>query len=155
MTSQTIDIQDTMNRLIEVCHDSESLFATASNAVAGEEPLLKAELMQYSFQRGDFALDLEHELASVGEEPVHRGTIAGAVHRGWLNLKHVVSGDERFSILNECLRSENASLEAYQAALSADLPSPLPNIVRTQYAAIERVRDRIQALRDAAEPKHP
>lgn len=154
MTSQTLDLRDAMNHLIEVCHDSQNMFAAASNAVASEEPLLKAELMQYSFQHGDFALDLEHEMAAIGEEPVRHGTISGAMHRGWMNLKHAVSSDERYAVLDECLKSENTALEAYQSALSADLPSPVPSVVQTQYAAVERVRDRIHSLRDVADTKY-
>ncbi|HUB26600.1 MAG TPA: PA2169 family four-helix-bundle protein [Tepidisphaeraceae bacterium] len=155
MTTETINLRDTMNHLIEVCRDSEQLFSTAANAVAGEEPLLKAELTQYSFQRADFALDLERELIALGEEPVHGGTLSGAMHRGWMNIRHAVTSDNRNAILAECLRSENAVLEAYQSAQIADLPGPMPDMVQTQRAAIERVRDRIQSLRNAAELNHP
>jgi len=146
MTTGTLKFQEAVNKLIEACHDGKNGFAAAAKAVSAEEPLLKAELMQYSHQRADFAEDLEHEMVLIGEEPVHHGTVSGAMHRGWMNLKNAVAESDRHGVLTECLRGEASAIEAYWEALSAELPALLENVVRLQMAAIERVHNRIQIL---------
>jgi len=153
MNTGTLELHVIVNKLIEISHDGKQMFGAASAAVAVDEPLLKTEFMQYSNQRADFAEELENEITRLGEEAAHHGTIAGAMHRGWMNLKQAVSANERHAVLSECLRSENSAIETYRDVLYADLPSALFNIVQMQCAAIERVRDRIQLLCEAAAPK--
>jgi uncharacterized protein (TIGR02284 family) len=154
MTTATIDYRQTVNRLIEICHDGELGFAAASNAMAADEPLLKAELLQYSWQRREFALELERELEKLGEKPATHGTVSGAIHRSWMNLKQAVAAHSRHVILSECERGEEAALAAYQEAALADslLPKPLADLIESQYHAVRRISERLSALREASKP---
>ena len=42
---------------------------------------------------------------------------AGAVHRGWINLKTAISGNSTDAILNECENGDAAALKTYETGL--------------------------------------
>jgi uncharacterized protein (TIGR02284 family) len=153
MATQTTEIRTVVNKLIQVCRDGDQGFSAAANALPADETLLKSELMQYSRQRREFASDMESELAQYGEEAVQHGTVSGALHRGWLSLKQGVSGNDRYAVLAECERGEDAAVSAYREAAGSGLPSPIAELIEMQHQAIKRVHDRIRALRDAAKAK--
>jgi len=150
MMTATQSIQQTLTNLLEICHDGEKAFTAAANALGADEPLLRSELMQYSYQRREFAADLQLELERAGElEPPDHGTISGTLHRGWLNLKQAVLSASRHSVLAECERGEDVAMEAYRKALASGLPGSINDLVTVQFQAISRVHDRIRMLRDS------
>src|SRR5439155_26081840 len=76
----------TINNLIETLKDGQKGFKEAADAV--NDPQLKSLFTEYSQQRSRFASELQTEARSVGEaEPETGGSAAGAMHRGWINLK--------------------------------------------------------------------
>ena len=148
MATTTSSVSSTVNNLIETCKDGQNGFETAAKGV--DDPVLKAELLQYSGQRAEFATELADALSQTGEAPEETGSIAAAIHRGWINIREAISKSDRYAILAECERGEDVAVAAYRKAAAAQLPQSLANIVSTQHAAIQRVHDRVKALRDAA-----
>jgi uncharacterized protein (TIGR02284 family) len=141
---------EALNNLIEICRDGELGYQTAANVV--EDARLKVELLQYSRQRAEFATDLQAAMTQLDEEPRKSGSITGALHRGWINIKQAVAGNNAYAVLSECERGEDSALTAYWEALSVILPSPASGLVKMQYQAVRGVHDRIRLLRDAAKP---
>ena len=82
-------------------------------------------------------------------EPNASGSTAGALHRGWINLKSALSGGNDHAILAECERGEDSAVDEYQKALSDGLSAPVREIVARQYTEIKATHDRIRDLRDA------
>src|SRR5215207_10331780 len=112
----------TLNRLIENARDAERGFRTASGAVA--DPALRRLFMTYAHQRADFARELSEEVARLGGTPVDRGSVAGALHRAFLNLRAAVGNRDERAVIAEAERGEAASVGAYRQALgAADLPA--------------------------------
>lgn len=142
------NVASTVNNLIETCRDGQQGFEAAAKAV--DDPVLKAELLQYSSQRAEFADELSEALSQAGESPTTHGSATAAAHRGWIKLKELVTGASRYSVLAECERGEDVAVAAYRKAAAATLPQSLAGLVSTQHAAIQRVHDRVKALRDAA-----
>jgi len=141
--------KETINKLVEICRDGQYGFELASKGI--DDALLRSELMQYSQQRHEFADDLREALADVtGEQSVDHGTVTGALHRGWINIKQALTSRDRLAILSECERGEDAAVEAYRDAIGVSLPDQLAGLVQTQMRAVERVHDRVRTLRDAA-----
>jgi uncharacterized protein (TIGR02284 family) len=138
----------TLNELLETCRDGQNGFDTAAKAV--DDPALKAELMQYSMQRQDFAAELRAAIAALGDRPNDGGSVSAAMHRGWINLKSMVGMSDRHSILAECERGEDSAVKAYREAIQQGLPPVAGQIVQTQYEQVQRVHDRVRALRDAS-----
>jgi uncharacterized protein (TIGR02284 family) len=145
--ADTSDVADTVNHLIQICRDGEHGFETAAKSVENNQTL-QSELMQYSVQRHEFAEELQSALIQLGEQPADKGSIAGSLHRGWINLKQAVTSHDALAVLAECERGEDAAVEAYREATMSLLPAPVAGVVHSQYQSVMRVHDRIKMLRD-------
>jgi uncharacterized protein (TIGR02284 family) len=144
------EITSVLNHLIEVCRDGQRGFESAAKAI--KEPVLRAELNQYSMQRADFAEELKAAAESQGELADDGGSVMGALHLGWTNLKAALVSNDRYTILAECERGEDAALKAYRDAFESDLPESVETIIESQFQQVRRVHDRIKELRDASRP---
>jgi uncharacterized protein (TIGR02284 family) len=143
------EIASTINNLIETLKDGEKGFKEAADAV--NDPEMKSLFTEYSAQRHQFASELQSEIRSLGgAEPETGGSAAGAMHRGWMDLKSAISGKDESAILAECERGEDSAVKEFTGAIGKPLSSPLRDIVFRQYTEIKRAHDRIKQLRDAA-----
>ena len=152
MSDMGHEASSTLNHLIEACRDGQYGFEEAAKGVG--DPALRAELMQYAMQRREFATALQQALRTMGEDPKDAGSVSGALHRGWINVKQALSTNDDFAILSECERGEDSALDTYRDALSEQVPPGVDDLVETQYSAIKHVHDRIRSLRDANKPLH-
>ena len=94
------------------------------------------------------AADLQQVISRLGGDPQEHGSIAGAVHRGWVNLKAAASGRTDLAILEECERGEDVAKARYRKALEEKLPDDIRSIVQRQYDGVQRNHDQIRDLRD-------
>ncbi|HLK35458.1 MAG TPA: PA2169 family four-helix-bundle protein [Polyangiaceae bacterium] len=83
--------------------------------------------------------------------PLRDGSTCGAFHRGWLELKAALEQGSPRSILTECRRGEDAALETYRAALHANLPPGVREVVQEQYEAVKKAREEISTLAETLE----
>ena len=74
------------------------------------------------------------------------GTVGGAIHRGWINLKAAVTGKNEEAIINECERGEEHAAHVYEDALQKDLPLDTRAIVERQYRGVVENLERVRAL---------
>jgi uncharacterized protein (TIGR02284 family) len=86
----------------------------------------------------------------LGGDPENSGSFTGALHRGWINIKSVVTGQDDTAILNECERGEDVAKNAYKEALEKNLPANVASTVQTQYTAVQAAHDQVKALRDSS-----
>lgn len=142
------EIISTLNTLIETCKDGEEGFQEAAEGVKNTE--LESLLKGYSLQRSQFASELQQEVMKLGEQPETSSSPAGAVHRGWMNIKSVVTGGDQGAIISECLVGEDHTLKAYEEALRKDLPADILSMINLQYAQIQNVRQSVQELNAVA-----
>src|SRR4051812_48091775 len=71
--------------LFEVCRDGERGYSCAAEH-AGDN-WLRQVFWDYANQRATFAVDLERELAAFGGEPEPHPSVAGWIHRKWLDVR--------------------------------------------------------------------
>ena len=76
--------------------------------------------------------------------------MSGSLHRGWIDLKAAIGAGDETSIIAECQRGEEATVNNYQEALKADLPLDVQYVVKRQYMDIKDAYDRIRILQRAA-----
>ena len=138
----------TLNNLIETCKDGQEGFQQAAEGV--QDSSLKSLFYEYSQQRAQFVGELQGLVREMGGDPETSSSIAGALHRGWINIKSAVTGQDDAAILNECERGEDVAKSAYKDALAADLPSNVTSVVQTQATQVQQAHDRIRGLRDSA-----
>jgi uncharacterized protein (TIGR02284 family) len=138
------NVISTLNNLIETCKDGQEGFRQAAEGVKTSE--LKTLFLTYSQQRAQFAGELQNEVRRLGGDPETTSSTVGALHRGWINLKSAVTGEDEGAIISECERGEDAAVRAYDDALGAGLPNDLREIVMRQVAQVKEAHDRIRAL---------
>jgi len=103
----------------------------------------------YARQRAQFAAELQAEVRRVGGDPERTGSSAGAMHRGWINLKAAVTGGDDGAIIAECERGEDSAVKNYHEAQQAGLPRDVQAIVEQQYMHVQAAHDRIRDLEKA------
>ncbi len=143
----------TLNDLVETCKDGMKGYETAAESVSNPE--LKAELSTLSQQRAQFVSELESQALRYGFSTQNDNTLeglaldaAGAVHRGWINLKSAITGNSNDAILSECENGDAAALKTYETALSADaLPTDIRSIVEKQHSEILEAKNRITSMK--------
>lgn len=138
-----------LNELIAFCRDGEKGYMVACTRV--EAPLLRSLLASYAEQRAAFAESLQAEVARLGGTAETTGDPAGALHRLWMRLRHLVYPRDD-AVIAACLFGDAAALEVYEEVREKPLPRPVQDLVDEQYEAIRAARDRLGALNRSRRP---
>ena len=141
----------TLNNLIETCKDGENGFRTAAEGIKNGE--LKTLFNTYSQQRAQFAAELQGEVRHLGGDPENSGSVAATLHRGWINIKSAVTGEDDGAIISECERGEDAAVKNYEEALKEDIPNNVREIVERQFTQVKEAHERLRALERASSAK--
>ena len=141
------DVISTLNGLIETCKDGQEGFKTAAEGI--KDATIKSLFLEYSQQRAQFVGELQSEVRNLGGDPEKTGSVAAALHRGWMDIKSAVTGKDEHAILAECERGEDSAVSTYQDALKETLPGHLASVIQHQLDAIQEAHNRVRALRDA------
>jgi uncharacterized protein (TIGR02284 family) len=137
---------DILNELIKTCQDAHNGFREAAENV--QDPELRTFFLQQSEERVRFASELEREAQALGEKrPERSGSVAGAAHRAWMDIKASFGGGET-SILESVERGEDSAKEAYEKALREPLSESILGLIRRQAQSVFNAHDRVKALRD-------
>ena len=155
MSNSLSETISTLNKLIEACKDGQEGFRMAAEAVTDDEDL-KSFLFSCSLQRSKFAGELQNELIGLGEsDPVETSSVSSALHRGWINLKTAISGNDNHAILAECERGEDSAVSAYRSAIDSGLSDPLLEIVERQLQEVIATHNSVKGLRDQLASEKP
>jgi len=137
-----------LNDLIETSKDGEKGFQECAENIKSVQ--LKSLFNQHAQECATAARDLQQLVRGLGGEPETSSSIAGALHRRWVDLKGTVTGKDDEAILNECERGEDVALKAYRAALEKPLPESIRMEVEKQLQGVQRNHDQIKSLRNQA-----
>jgi len=142
----------TLNDLIQTCKDGELGFKTAAEGLMN--PATKAKFLEYSRQRAEMVRELQAEVRRLGGDPEKSGSMSASLHRGWMDIKSVVTGKDDHAIVAEAERGEDVAKGAYEKALKASLPSTVQTIVQQQAARVRQAHDAVRDLRDREKVSH-
>lgn len=145
MSSNNDEAISVLNDLIETCKDGVNGFRTAADAVSDPRAKTLFNSRAQGIERA--SAELSAEVRQLGGDPEKTGSVAGAVHRGWINIKSVVTGKDDDAILAECERGEDVAVKSYESALEKNLPAPVRSIVDQQYRGAVANRDAMRALK--------
>jgi uncharacterized protein (TIGR02284 family) len=134
----------TLNSLIETCKNGEEGFRTAAEGLS--DPAVKAAFAKIARERGQMARELQDEVQGLGGNPETSGSVAGAVHRGWINIKSVVTGRDDQKIIAEAERGEDVAKAEFQAALEEPLPAQVRALVERLAAQVRAAHDQVRAM---------
>jgi uncharacterized protein (TIGR02284 family) len=142
------DVIDVLNDLIETCKDGEYGFRACA------EHVKSTQLRQVFTSRADEcrqgAAELQSLVTRLGGDADSGSSVTGTIHRGWVNLKALLTGDSDKAALEECERGEDAALARYRDAVKKPLPDDIALVVQRQYEGVKRNHDQVRTLRDQA-----
>src|SRR6202050_2739311 len=135
--------------LIETCKDGQKGYQDA--AAHAKRPDLKTFFNEQSLERSRFAGELEAELIRLGKpDKKVSGSVSGSLHRAWIDTKVGLGGGDK-TILEWLENGEDKAKDAYQKAVTGDLPENIAQIVRRQAARVQAAHDKVKSLRASAE----
>ena len=155
MTNDQNDrVVSALKNLIEICHTGHEGYSTSAENV--KNPEYAALFRSFAQQRQTFENELKQLVRRFGDNPENENAgglltdAAGALHRGWINLKAAVSGGSESAILDECERGDEAAVKAYQEAMEEPLPQDVAQVVRQQYQSVQEAYSRVKGLSRAS-----
>ena len=134
-----------LTKVIETARDGEKGFREAAEHFKNSE--LRTMAQRVSAERAEFARELEPELRAEGKDEKVEGSMGGAMHRAWVDIKTALGGGEQ-TILDWLEQGEDFAKKEYGEALQANLPSAAQLIVRRQYDRVVNTHDQVKRLRD-------
>ena len=144
MTMDRSDVVSLLNDMIETSRDGEQGFRTcAENA---KSPQLKSFFLDGAQRCQQAVSELQQHVTQYGGSAETSGSVAGAVHRGWVNLKSALSTNEDKAMLEECVRGEEHAVSVYRDALQKDLPPELRTVVERMYQGAQQNHAKVQQL---------
>ncbi len=147
MKTYTEEVGNKLNDLLEKTYDAEKGFKKAAENV--NHSALKNYFDQKAKQRYDFGHELKTEIKSFGQEVDKGGSITGSLHRTWMDIKSLVSGDNEEAMLEEAIRGEEASVKEYNEVLTdTSLPPSTQTVLTQQKNKIVSGLSNIRTLED-------
>lgn len=144
--------EEVAQELIETLEDGREGFAKAAKKLEEtDKPEWASTMEQFSRQRAEFSAELQQMARSYGDELDASGTVAAALHRGWMSLVDALTGSSPHAVLNAAEQGEDHAVKEYEKALGADITPGFRTVVERQFAEVKLAHDTVRALRDASE----
>ncbi len=145
------DMQKVLLDVVKSLQDGQKGFADIGEHLKDET--LKRYFLAESLKRANFRAELENELHRAGVADVKEGgSIAGAIHRTWGDLKAKLGGGDH-TLLETAEAGEDVAKKAYKDALDNPLPDPIRRLLTEQQAHIQASHDYVRNNRDALAAK--
>jgi uncharacterized protein (TIGR02284 family) len=135
-----------VNELMETSRDGEEGFNKSAEEVT--DPQLKSVFRRQAEHCGEAARELAEQIRKMGGDVEGGGSVSGAVHRGWVEVKAALTRHDTAAILAETERGEDYAKKVYKEALEEDLPADLREIIERQYRGVIANHDEVRDLRD-------
>ena len=136
-----------LNDLIEISKDGEEGFLKSAEDITDEK--IKAYLIRKSAEVKRSIFELQGLVRKLGGKPADSTSVAGYLHRKWIELKTAIVENDNLAILNELERGEDVALRAYRKASVKDLPPDISQVVLSQLTGVQRNHDEVKQMRDA------
>jgi uncharacterized protein (TIGR02284 family) len=140
-----------LNDLIEINNDRVVGYQKSIEELKEGNADLRTLFHRYMQESSQYANELRHEVTRLGGEPTKDGTTnSGKIYRVWMDLKAVVTGHDRKTVLANSEFGEDAAQKAYEMALNGDveLEMPLRELLVSQKAKLKVGHDEVKRLRD-------
>ena len=151
MTDLNKEAISILNDLIETSKDGQEGFKSCAEDI--KHPELKALFAKRSADCAAAAAELQAQVRALGGDPETSTSVAGDLHRRWVDVKSVFTGKDEEAVLNKAERGEDHALKAYKEALEKISKHNLVGIrdlVERQYHGVQRNHDQVKALRNQA-----
>jgi uncharacterized protein (TIGR02284 family) len=143
-------ITGTLNDLIQINNDRIVGYEKAIEELKDEDADLRTLFHRYIQESKQYAGELTQEVSRLGGDATDGTTNSGKIYRVWMDLKAVVTGHDRKTVLANCEFGEDAAQKAYDMALNedVDLDAPLRDLIVKQKTQLKMGHDEVKRLRD-------
>lgn len=136
--------------LLQTLADGVEGFTNAAKSVKDHE--LRTLFEGFAAERQEMADELT--VFADADPADAKPTVAGVMHRGWINLKGALTSGDDHAILAECERGEDHALEVFRKAraepvASAEAASTIDSIATRILAVHNQVKERRDAVKVA------
>ena len=136
----------TLNTLIKTTIDSIKGFE--DSAQHSENGRFTSIFREFAEERRRVVADLQQQVRALGEEPENDGSVAGAAHRAFIDLKDAVSSRDDKAVIEEVERGEDYLKEKYETALAVDsLSQPVRSAIERAYQSVRAGHDKASQLK--------
>ncbi len=126
-----------LQNLVTTLEDGRAGYTEAASLMreAGNDGLAERfdDLAQ---QRAAFAAQLVEFAGARGVEIEVQGSVAGSLHRVWMELKDALTDSDDDTVLEAIRNAEDHATMEYRDALDADMSDDLEALIRDQHDAI-------------------
>jgi uncharacterized protein (TIGR02284 family) len=145
-----------LNDLIRINHDRVVGYEKGIDELKDEDADLRTLFQRYIMESKQYASELTQEVTRIGGDPADGTTNSGKIYRVWMDLKAVVTGHDRKTVLENCEFGEDAAQKAYDMALNSDteLEPTLRELIVSQKAKLKVGHDEVKRLRDMHKAEH-
>lgn len=127
------------------CRDSEEGYRLAAEDSRDGE--LRQQLRQLSQERRGMGDELDALIRKYGGEPPAKGgTLLGAAHRLYTDVKAALARDDRKAVLVEVARGEDVAEASYDAVKREDLPADVKDVIQRHHDRVRATRDRYRQM---------
>lgn len=128
----------TLNDLLQITNDRIEGFNKVEDKVWEKYPNLKSDYTNMVDQSQKMRLELKSLISERNGDADDSTTVAGGLHRTWIDVKNAFSSDNAESTLENVTFGENAAIEAYEKALdSGDLCPESSRVVQDQLHSLK------------------
>ena len=147
MSTYTETISEKLNDLLEKTYDAEKGYKKAYNNT--DNPFLKSFFDKKSTERNNFGTELKSEITNFGQKWAKDGSVTGALHRTWMDVRSLFSTKDDEAMLEEAIRGEKASVQEYSEVLAdTSLPPSTVTILTQQMNQIQADLNQVKRLED-------
>ena len=133
------------------CRDGEQGYRLAAEDSRDGE--IKQQLRQLSRERAGMAEELDALIRKYGGvPPAPGGTLLGAAHRAFVDVKAALSRDDRRAVLEEVARGETVAEESYDVVKREELPQDVKETILRHHARVRATRDRYRQMSGLMKP---
>ena len=133
--------------LIQTLEDGKDGYSKGADKLDElDETSLAATFREFAEQRTRFADELQSMAATYGDDVDRSGSVAAAVHRGWMTLKEALSSSDAKAILDVAKQGEDHAVGEFDKAVDQDISAGLREVVQRQATEITAARESIANL---------
>lgn len=126
---------DNINNVLSHLYDSVN--GLRECAEQSKAPSFKQTLLDVVLDRQQFIDEIKSELDLPSEEFVTHGSVAGPLHRLYIDLKALVTSGDAEAINKEIKRGDDKLIGAYQEAIDDEENELVKNLLSRQLAIIQ------------------
>jgi len=137
MSTEHEKIVDQLEEILEKNRDAEKGYSKA--AENAESPDLKSYFQRKSSERKDFNALLKSKMLTAYDEIDDGGSFTGTIHRTWMDVKALFSGDDDEAMLEEAIKGDKAAVDEYEEILEeGNLPVDIAECIQNQKVKIQK-----------------